>query len=344
MQEEDARSLPAAAQEQKRKLAVKMRRAGKTYPAIADLVGVHKLTVGKWCRQAEARGIAALASKKRGRRKGEGRLLTPAQEAAIQKKICDHTPDQLKLAFALWTREAVRQLIKQMFLVDMPRRTVGDYLQRWGFTPQKPVRVAYEQRPAEVRKWLDEDYPAIEARAAAEGAEIHWGDETGVRSDCQHGRSYAPKGKTPAIRLNARRTSLNMISTVTNQGLVRFMVYDGTMTAQVLIKFLKQLIKGASRKIFLILDNLKVHHSKLVEEWLVEHGKKIEVFFLPAYSPELNPDEYLNCDLKAGVHSGAPARDKEGLKKKVVSHMRKLQKLPGRVASYFKHPKIQYAA
>jgi hypothetical protein len=172
----------------------------------------------------------------------------------------------LKLAFALWTRHAVQQLIKQMFRITMPIRTVGDYLRRWGFTPQKPVKIAYEQRPAQVKKWLDEEYPAIKARARTEGADIHWGDETGVRSDCQHGRSYAPKGETPAIRLNAKRTSLNMISTITNQGKVRFMIYDGTMTVQVLIRFMKQLIKGADRKIFLILDNLRVHHARLVEQ------------------------------------------------------------------------------
>jgi transposase len=344
MQETDARSLPAAAQEEKRQLAVKLRRKGKTYPQIAELVGVHKLTIGKWCRRAAAGGVAALASKKRGRRQGDDRSLTPEQEAAIQKKICDHTPDQLKLAFALWTRRAVKLLIKVMFIIDMPIRTVGEYLKRWGFTPQKPLKLAYEQRPAEVEKWLDEEYPAIKARAKAEGAEINWGDETGLRSDCQHGRSYAPKGKTPVLRLNAKRTSLNMVSAITNQGKVRFMIYEDTMTAQVLIKFMTQLIKGAVAKIFLILDNLRVHHAKLVEEWLEVNKDKIKVFFLPAYSPELNPDEYLNCDLKAGVHSGPPARNAKGLKRKVVSHMRKLQKLPARVASYFQHPKIQYAA
>jgi transposase len=344
MTKEDARSFPGQTQEQLRKQAVRLRRQGKTYEQIADIVGVHEVTVGKWCRKYAKDGLKALEARKRGRSEGECRTLTPAQETAIQKKICDHTPDQLKLTFALWTRQAVQQLIRQMFLITMPIRTVGDYLQRWGFTPQKPVKIAYEQRPAQVKKWLDEEYPAIKARARTEGADIHWGDETGVRSDCQHGRSYAPKGKTPAIRLNAKRTSLNMISTITNQGKVRFMIYDGTMTAQVLIRFMKQLIKGAIRKIFLILDNLRVHHSKLVEQWLETNKDRIEVFFLPAYSPELNPDEYLNCDLKVGVHSGPPARDQKGLRRKIVSHMHKLQKLPDRVASYFRHPKIQYAA
>ncbi|HHI82393.1 MAG TPA: IS630 family transposase [Rhizobiales bacterium] len=343
MQKIDGRKLTAKELLLVRKQAVALRKKGRTYSEIAEALGVHRNRVSEWCRAYEKNGAKALKVGKSGRPKGAGRSLTPAQEEVIQKKIIDKTPDQLKLDFALWTRRAVQQLIKQMFLIDMPVRTVGDYLRRWGFTPQKPLKIAYEQRPAEVKKWLDESYPAITERAKKEGATIHWGDETGMRSDCQHGRSYAPKGQTPAIRLNVKRSSLNMISTVTNQGKVRFMIYEGTMTAQVLIKFLQQLIKGADGKIFLILDNLRVHHSRLVGEWLAQNQEKIEVFFLPAYSPELNPDEYLNCDLKAGVHSGPPARNAKDLKRKVVSHMRKLQKLPNRVASYFRHPKIQYA-
>lgn len=332
MQKIDARKLTTKELELLRKQAVRLHDKGKKYGEIAEALGVHRNRVSEWCRAYEEKGAAALKVGKSGRPKGFGRSLTPTQEAAIQKKICDHTPDQLKLAFALWTRRAVQQLIKRMFGITMPIRTTGEYLDRWGFTPQKPLKQAYEE------------YPAIKARAKTEGAEIHWGDETGLRSDCQHGRSYAPQGKTPVIRLNAKRTSLNMISAITNQGTVRFMVYDGTMTAQVLIKFMSQLIKGRKRKIFLVLDNLKVHHSKLVAQWLAANKEKIELFFLPAYAPELNPDEYLNCDLKAGVHSGTPARNAKGLKRKVVSHMRKLQKLPDRVAAYFRHPKIKYAA
>ena len=249
----------------------------------------------------------------------------------------------MKLPFALWTRVAVQQLIKQFWSIDMPIRTVGEYLKRWGFTPQKPLRRAYKQNPKAVEKWLNDQYPTIAQRAKKEKAEIHWGDETGLCNDSYHGRSFAPRGHTPAIRLHPRCKRVNLISTVTNQGKVRFMVYDGKMNSDTMIKFMKRLIKGSERKVFLILDNLKVHHSYMVKDWLEEHKKQIEVFFLPSYSPELNPDEYLNCDLKAGVHSGTPARTKDQLKRKAVSHLKKLQKLPKRVVKYFKHPKIAYA-
>jgi transposase len=195
-----------------------------------------------------------------------------------------------------------------------------------------------------VQRWLEDDYPEIKARAKAENAEIYWGDETGMRNDSQHERGYSPKGKTPVVRLNAKRCSTNMISAITNQGKVRFKVFEGTMNADVLIDFCRRLIKSAGRKVFLILDNLRVHHAKVFKKWLSEHEGEIAVFYLPSYSPELNPDEYLNCDLKAGVHSGKPARTKEKVNKKVQSHMRMLQKKPHRIAKYFEHEKIRYAA
>jgi transposase len=344
MKKDDARTLTAAAQEQLRKQAIRLRKRGETYNEIGEILGVHKHTAWKWWKKYQADGAKGLQVQTRGRRVGAQRHLDISQELRIQQLITDHTPDQLKLTFALWTRQAVQEIIQFEYGFRMPIRTVGSYLQRWGFTPQKPAKQAYEQRPAAVQKWLQEEYAAIAHRAKQEGAEIHWGDETGIRSDSQHGRSYAPKGQTPVIRLSAQRTSVNMISTVTNQGKVRFMIYKETMSAQVLITFMKQLIKGAGRKIFLVLDNLRVHHAKLVTQWVGKHPKEIELFYLPSYSPELNPDEYLNGDLKVGVHSRPPSRSQEHLIKKVKSHMVKLQKLPARVRSYFKHPQIAYAA
>ena len=344
MERDDARTLSPQTQEQLRKQAIRLKKKGESFVDIAGLLGVHRNTVSGWWRRYEAQGAKALKARKRGRSEGDQRTLGPEQEAELQRIICDKTPDQFKLTFALWTRQAVQELIKVRWGIAMPIRTVGEYLKRWGFTPQKPLKRAYEQRPAEVQRWLDEQYPAIEARAKREGGEIHWGDETGLRSDSQHGRSYAPKGKTPAIRLSAKRVSMNMISSVTNQGKVRFMLFRNGMTAQLLIKFMARLIHDADRKVFLILDNLRVHHARQVKAWLNDRTDEIEVFYLPAYSPELNPDEYLNCDLKAGVHGKPPARNRKELAKRVIGHMRKLQKLPTRVASYFKHPKIAYAA
>lgn len=341
---EDARKLSPSAQEEKRKLAIRLWKKGHPQKEVAEIVGTTPQTLSGWVKRYKTSGFSALNSRKRGKALGTNRSLTADQEAHLKKLLVDKSPDQLKMTYALWARKAVMELIEQEAGIKMPIRTVGEYLKRWGFTPQKPMKRAYEQNPKAVQQWLDEDYPKIKARAKTDNAEIYWGDETGMRNDCQHERGYAPKGKTPVVRLNANRQSVNLISAVNNQGKVRFKVFDGTMNTDILIDFCSCLIKTAKRKVYLILDNLRVHHAKVFKAWLSEHENEIEVFYLPSYSPELNPDEYLNCDLKAGVHSGKPARDKPSLKKKVISHMRMLQKKPERVSKYFYHEKIRYAA
>jgi len=343
MEKIDARKLTTKEQQLIRKQAIRLRDTGRRYKEIAEILGVHSTTICTWYKAYERGGLKAIIIKKRGRPVESCRTLSPEQEREIKSAIYDKCPDQYKLSFALWTRVAVKELIRQRYSIDMPIRTIGEYLRRWGFTPQKPLRRAYKQNPKAVKKWLEEDFPEIKKRARKEKAEIHWGDETGLCNDSYHGRSYAPRGKTPVIKLFPRCERVNLISTVTNQGKIRFMVYENKMNSDVLIEFMKRLITDVKYKIFLILDNLKVHHSYVVEDWLKMNKDKIEVFFLPSYSPELNPDEYLNCDLKAGVHSGKPARDKLELKKKAISHLRKLQKLPNRVKKYFEHRKIAYA-
>jgi transposase len=279
-----------------------------------------------------------------GRKLGEQRLLSPAQEALVQKLIADKTPDQLKMPYALWSRAAVAELIEQRFGLKLKVRTMGMYLQRWGFTPQKPMRKAYEQSPAAVKKWLDEDYPALAQRARAEGAEIHWGDESGLRSDDVRGRSYAPRGETPVVRVPNKRHGLSIISTVTNKGQMRWRIFDGALNSTILIDFFKRLIKGQKKKVFLILDNLRVHHSKPVKHWLAQHAEYIEVFYLPSYSPELNPDEMANADLKQAVTKLAPARTKLQLVKATARHLRSVQRQPQRIKKYFQHDPVRYAA
>jgi transposase len=344
MKKIDARKLPKEVQQHNRDQAIRLFRQGITRKEIASIVGVHYVVVCGWIRAWQQGGQDAITLKKRGRGSEEQRLLTKAQEDALKKLLCNKNPKQLKLPFALWNRKAIQSVIYQMWRVRIAIRTIGDYMKRWGFTPQKPAKRAYERSPKAVKKWLDETYPEIKRRARKENAEIYWGDETGVRNDCQHSRGYAPRGKTPIVEINAKRFSINMISALSNQGLLRFMMYEETMTARVLLRFLKRLIYDAGRKVFLVLDNLRVHHAKLVKAWLKKHIYEIEIFYLPAYSPDLDPDEYLNADLKAGIRSAAPARSKSDLKGKVFGHMRMLQRRPERIVKYFKHPSISYAA
>lgn len=340
----DARKLSSEQQKLLREKAVDMVfKKGMTRRKAAALLDVSRTIVNQWCKAFEEGGLAALELGRRGRRAQEQQLLAPHQCATIVRIITDSTPDQLKMPFVLWERVAVRELIQRKFGITLALRTVSDYLKRWNMTAQKPVRRAAEQRAADVEKWLHEDYPEIKARAAKEGATIVWSDETGVENSNPQGRSFAPKGKTPVIRKTGKKLRANMISAVTNKGHVRFMIYTEKMTQQLFIKFLERLIKSFDRKIFVIVDNLKVHHGKLVTKWAEENKKRIELFFIPSYSPELNPDEYLNRDLKKNVHAKHTPRTIEELKANILSFMRKLQKTASRVRSYFNARDIAYA-
>jgi transposase len=340
----DGRSESNEVLEALRRRAVHARERGYPVVAIAAILGVREETVSRWCVKYEQGGAEALPGNRTGRPVGSGRLLSQQHEEAIQQLIDTKTPQDLGIASALWTRQAVQELIKQQTGQRLPIRTVGEYLNRWGYTPQRPVRKAYKQDPEKVAQWLDKTYPQIEKRAAEEDAEIHWGDETGVRSTCQHSRGYAHPQDTPELTVPGSRFSVNMISTLTNQGKVRWMIYTGKMNAALFIVFLTRLIAGASKKVFLIVDNLSVHDANAVEEWLAQRKDKIEVFYLPKYAPERNPDEYLNCDVKGNINTDGLPKDREELKGKLHRFMQKLTKLPGRVASYFKHKFIQYAA
>jgi transposase len=207
-----------------------------------------------------------LVSKPRGRKPDEQRLLDAGQETESQGLICRHTPDEVGLPFALWSRAAVGMLIARHCGVGLAARTVGKYLARWGFTAQKPIRRADEQDPAAVRRWLRRDYPAIVAQAKRARGIVVWGDETGLRSDDIRGRSYAPRGRTPVVRVCHKRAGLSLISAVTNQGKLRWMIVEGAVNAPTFIRGLERLIRDARRKIFLILDRLKPHRARLTQD------------------------------------------------------------------------------
>lgn len=340
----DIRRVSKGGQRVLRRQVIAARQAGKTYDEIHALYGVQRGTACAWWRRYQAEGEAFIETDGRGRPRGSGTRLTAKQSARIQRLITDRMPEQLKLPFALWTRHAVQRLIEAEYGVVLPLRTMGEYLKRWGYTPQRPAKRAYEQCPKAVGKWLNEVYPTIAARAKAEGAEIHWGDETGLRSDHQAGRSYAKAGRTPVAKVPAKGVRVQLISTVTNRGSLRFMHYRGAMNSRLLIRFFRRLIADADRKVFVILDNLRVHHSKAVKAWLADNAEAIEVFYLPAYSPERNPDEYLNGDLKRSVHGEIPARTEAEMQRKTTSRLRSIQKRPAHVRAYFNNEFVEYAA
>jgi transposase len=343
MEKIDGRKLKQEVQQALRNQVVRLRKQGKMNKDIAEFLGISAPHASAIWQKYVRGGKKEILLGKRGRRHGQKRTLTDEQEREAQKLIVDKTPDQLKFSFALWTREAVRRLMRRRYGVDMPVRTVGLYLERWGFTPQKPVKLAREQNPEAVERWLKTEYPKVATMAKKEKAEIYWGDETGVQNEANRIRGYGLRGKTPVLRVRAKKAHISMISAITNEGKVRFMVYQEAMTQAKLITFMGRLVRDAGRKVYLILDNLKAHHGKKVAEWLEARKDEIAVFYLPSYSPEMNPDEYLNNDLKTRVHSGALADTEPDLKHKTQSFMRMLVRRPHRVRSYFRHPMVAYA-
>jgi hypothetical protein len=327
-------------------------------------------------------------------RRGKG-LLTAEAAGQVRGWIADKTPDQLKLPFALWTSRAGRDLIALRFGKTLGLSTMQLYRQRLstsstsrrgigplgpiGMTPQKPLARARERQPAAVAAWLETAYPAIAQRAKIEGAAIYWGDatgvpsrlvgwggETGIANQDQIGRSYAPKGQTPGVVRTARRVTQSMISAVSNRGLMRFMLYEAALNAAVdprcgsTIAFLRRLSQDAGQKLFLIVDNLKVHHATKVKplsapltsrrgigpwaRWVTNHAHEIELFYLPAYAPDHNPDEYLNNDLKQKLRQQPQPTSQDELIKNTRAVLRAIQRSPCRIRAYFKPPTVRYAA
>lgn len=339
---QDTRSLSSQAQEALRLRAVQAMLEGMSQTEAARRFGVSRKTANGWMKQYRQGGAQALKAKPQGRPKGPARL-KGWQAAQIVRAITDTTPDQLKLPFVLWTRQAVAQLIEERFGIRLSVWTVGRMLARWGLTPQKPVRRAWEQNPQEVERWLAERYPKVRAEAKREGAEIHWGDEMGLRSDHQAGTSYGRRGQTPVVPGTGQRWRCNMISSITGRGTLRFMVFKHRFNADVFIEFMRRLIKSAGRKVYLIVDGHPAHKARKVKQWLAEREDRIRLILLPAYSPDMNPDEFLNHDVKQNAVGRRRALSQDDLIADVRGYLRSTQKKPTIVQSYFHAPSVQYA-
>jgi transposase len=345
MADEDTRSLPAAAQAALRTRAVRAVLDGMTQAEAARVFGVHHNAVNRWIKRYREGGWAGLGERRRGRRPGEQVALSQHQQQELMALVRDATPDQLGLAGFLWTRDAVAELIGQRYGLLLARTTVGGYLRGWGFSPQRPQRRALEQNPAAVRRWLAETYPAIRAQARREGGVVVWLDEMGIRSDAAAGRSWAPIGQTPVIKGTGKRFRVNMISALSNQGTLRFRLFTGSFTGAVFIDFLGRLVRDCGgRKVHLIVDGHPVHRAKLVSAWVGRHAERIQLHFLPGYSPELNPVELLNHDVKANAAGRRRPRSAGELRNELHGYLRRRQRQPAVLVRFFEHPTTRYAA
>ena len=336
--------MPQAAQEELRRRAVRLVAGGRSQVEVAGLLGVTRQAVGNWMRAHRRAGDQGLAARRRGRRGGHTKL-TDAQQEKIARLIVGNNPDQLKLPGFLWTRALVRDLIRQRFGVEVGEDTAGRYLRAWGFSPQKPMRRAYEQSDEAVRRWLEERYPEIERRARTERAEILWADESGLRSDHSAGRTWAPVGQTPVTHGTGKRFKANMIAAVSNTGTLRFRVFDERFTGPLFLDFLKRLVRdNQGRKVVLIVDGHPAHRARIVRDWVAANASLIELHFLPGYAPELNPAEMLNQDVKTNALGRRRPLDISELKADIRRFLRSCQRGPAKVARYFQERHVTYAA
>lgn len=314
---------------------------GESPEVVARVFGVSRGAIYGWLSRYREGGWDALDARKRGgrKRKLDGRALKRIYDTVTMKN-----PLQLKFPFALWTASMVADLIKQRFGVSLSRTSVSRLLKQMGLSAQRPLWRAYQQDPEAVERWMREEFPKIKALARKMKAEIYFGDEAGVRSDFHSGTTWGIKGKTPVVSSTGARFGLNLISAVNPRGNMRFMVTRGRVGAKTFIEFLKRLVHNADQMIFLVVDRHPVHRAKAVARYADSVKDRLRLFYLPPYAPELNPDELVWNHLKNHGIGRQGITSKSHLKKTVLSYMRKLQKSPALIRSFFYTQTTCYAA
>lgn len=334
----DGRAIDHHSLQVMRQQAIKAVREGQTAQSVAAAFGVNVRSVFRWLADFASGGQNALLAKPIPGRPSK----VSAQEMRwLAQAVRDYTPLQYEFEFGLWTLSLIRALINRQFGKELSIATVSRLMKVLGFSAQKPLYQAWQQDAALVRQWEAETYPAIRAEARAAGATIYFADESGIRSDYHTGTTWAPRGQTPVVEVTGRRFSLNMISAVSPQGEFRFMLHDGSVTATVFREFLKRLMIGADKPVFVIVDGHPIHKAKLVRAYVESLKGQLKLFYLPPYSPQLNPDEQVWAHVKRQV-SKRLVQDKDEMKRLALGALRRIQRLPSLVKSFFLQPECQY--
>ena len=341
MKKFDARKLSHKTLEEIRIRAVKQVQSGESPEVVIAALGLSRTCIYSWLAAYRSGGWDALKAKNIS---GRPKLISPKQMAWIYKAVTGGNPRQYCFEFALWTRGLVAELIKKKFGIKLSLTSVGRLLSQLGLTCQKPLFKAFQQNKEAVEYWLEREFPRIKKMAAKIGAKIFFGDEAGIRSDFHAGTTWAPKGKTPVIETTGQRFSVNMISAVNSKGEMRFMVSDTGINGVVFIEFLKRLISDIKEPVFLIVDGHPTHRSKKVKEFVESTKGKLGLFYLPGYSPELNPDEFVWNELKSHIIGRKVVTSKSELKSKAIGGLRSIQRRPEKVKSYFQAKHTSYAA
>jgi transposase len=337
--ESDGRKIDHHSLQVMRQQAIKAIKSGQSVPTVAEVLGVSTRAVYDWLAKFAAGGQQALLAKPIS---GRPPKVTAEEMRWLAETIKDNTPQQLKFEFGLWTLSLIGLLIKRQFGKSLSLASVSRVMKLLGFTVQKPLYQAWQQDGVLVQKWQDEIYPEIKKEAKAVGATLYFADESGMRSDYHTGTTWAPCGETPVVSVTGSRFSFNMISAVSPRGEFRFMLHEGSVTATVFREFLSRLMIGATKPVFVVVDGHPIHKAKLVQEYVASLDGQLKLFFLPPYSPQLNPDEQVWAHVKRQVAKRF-VQNKEEMKRLAIGALRRIQKLPELVKSFFRQPECQYA-
>ena len=341
MKKTDGRKLDHKTLEAIRIRAVQQVQTGESPEMVIRALGMSRSRIYEWLAWYRSGGWGALRSKPLA---GRPCKLSGSQLAWLYQTVTQKNPLQYRFPFALWTREMIRILLRERFGVKLSLTSIGRLLRQLGLSCQRPLWRASEQDPAQVRRWREEEYPRIRAWAGEVGAEIYFGDEAGVRSDYHAGTTWGIRGQTPVVERSAARYRVNMISAVTPQGHLRFMAFANKLNAARFVEFLKRLLHGAKAPIFLILDRHPVHRSREVQRFVRDTEGRLRLFWLPPYSPELNPDEQVWNHVKPKGLGRAAFSATDEMKAMVLSLLHGLQKTPALIRSFFQLPHTAYAA
>lgn len=311
---------------------------------VCKIFGFTRNSLRKYLKEYHSKGEESFKYAKRGVKLRTRSKITEKQEADLILAITTKTPDELGMEYTLWNSRAIHDYMKSILGVNYNRRTVRKIMTKLGFSSQKPIKLAYERDPKKIEKWLNETYPKIKSRASVEGARIYWGDEMGIQSTDNRGRSYGLKGKKPVIKKSGSRFKCNMLAAITPQGNMNWTVFENNFDAKKCIDFLRRLIKQAKQKVFLILDNHRVHHSKKVKAYIEKYKDKIQIFYLPPYCPDMNPQELLNQDVKANANHFKPLTSLKNLTINVRYYLTKVQFDEFKIMGFFKKKEVAYAA
>lgn len=339
MEKLDGRKISSKAMEEIRLRAVQRVQAGESPEKVIEALGFARACIYNWLARYRAGGWHALRT---GDRSGRPKKLSGSQIQWIYKTVRDKDPRQLKFAFALWTRAMISDAIKQKFGVKLSKTSVGRLLHQLGFSCQKPLYRAYQRDPELIEQWKEQVFPKIQKRAKKEGAVIYFQDESGVRSDFHSGTTWALKGQTPVVETTGARFGLNMMAAITPRGEMSFMIVQGSVNANRICEFLNRLMHGHDKKVFLIWDGHPTHRAKKVKQCIESFDGRLEIFVLPSYAPDLNPIEQLWNHTKSNGVGRQSISGPDQLKKTVIAKLRSLQKLPGKIASFFYHPDCCY--